>query len=302
MNTTKVTSYFSYNSILGISLSILFISLIIFHIIYFHVEISNTGKLLWNPRSYKYIDIKPKENYLELLKPDESNIKTKEITVGVNKITLSYQINDDTQPFFKLLNSKIDQIKLLEYAYRKCFEIMHDKDHPVQSNKNIKLTFKTSSDKGNAGKYAGAYTSADDNIVANNEYLQTIYEETTEKEFIIYYIGLIIHEMSHVLSIDFNDNTERKIIIRENISEYIRTIAGFQRDSWNVTKTYDTTPKPYGAHGVFFLYWINEKYPGFLQKLIQDMYLNKELETHKDITGKTQEELFSEFQKELPYL
>lgn len=300
---TKYMNSLTYNPKLAITLSIAFVIIIVLHIVILHIEISNTGKLLWNPRSYQYIKITPKEDYLQLLKPDGSNLKSKEITMGSDKITLSYEKKDDSQSFFKLLDSKIDQIKLLEYAYRKCFGIVYDKNQPITHNRNIKLMIGIFRDKDNGG-FAGAYVGDDKNMYTNNEFIQAMYEDTTEDEFIIYYIGLIIHEMTHIFNLFRITTITGKMRFGEHIAEYVRLVSGFQRNTkyWKVTKTSETVPPPYGAYGSYFLYWLNEKYPGFIQKLMSDMYLEGDvIETHKTITGKSEEELFAEFQKELPF-
>ena len=269
--------------------AVLFIAL---YIPLVHLSISNTGKLLWVSNSYRYIDIKPQEDYMPLIKQDGNSINPSNFTLNGQNITISYAIDPEAQNIINEIgiHKIVDPIKLALYSTKKVKSILFDKNN--ETYKNVNMVFNIN----NLNPYAGAYVESSDIINFNLSFIKKIYENTTKEDFMTYYIGLYIHEISH-LYLDFGSKNSR---LRENISEYIRMITGFQPSTWRVNSSNKELPtEEYGAEGAYFLYWIEDNYPGFIKKIIEDNLESDENTYYQEHTGKSIKDLFKEFQKVL---
>lgn len=301
---------FSFNIKLAISIySILFLTSIIY-IYFIHIEYSNTGKILWNSYSYKYIDIRPKEDYMSLLKPDGNVITKKIINLDSSNIELSYSIEADAKLILDSIGilNIIETMKVLEYALKKAKFIMLGKNKKFRYN-TINVIFKKTNE---LSKFAGGYTLLG-NMYINCEFIKAIYNERTKEDFIKYYIGLFIHEFTHmILYPQYSIATNDIIQISENLCEYIRLVSGYGLNNWYLKKSLNHIPtEKYGPEGSYFIYYMESKYPGFVNTILHfveptiDSQTNTEYSTdtlnvlHLKHTGKTLKDNWKEFQNEL---
>ena len=99
-------------------------------------------------------------------------------------------------------------------------------------------------------------------IIVNMTKLQDLYNESYEN-LKIKIIGIIIHEMTHILQ--YTNQSQR--MITENIAEYSRIRSGCIIDwseEWSSLPSMNVT---YGRIPAYF--WLNteQKYPGFMKEL-----------------------------------
>lgn len=270
--------------------------IVVFALIYIfavHVKFSNTGKLLWVSRSYRYIDIKPKEDYMSIIKPDNSDmVASKVVTIEGQAITISYETEPKAQEIINEIgiHKLIDPIKLAEYATKKVNSILFVKDKIVF--KDIKMFFNET----NENEHAGAVVRDGNQIIFNWTFIKKMYENMTKDDFLVYYVGLYVHEMVHTFGIAAY-NSDR---LRENTAEYIRMVAGFQPSTWKVTASNKDLPtEQYGAEGAYFLYWVENKYPGFIKLVSEGEFGPDENKYYRTHTGRSVQDLFHEFKSVL---
>jgi hypothetical protein len=273
-----------------------------------HIEYSNTRALLWNPRPYKYIDIQPKEDYMNLLKPDGSTPVTKKtIYLDGSSVELSYSVNYEAVSILDSMGimNNIETMKVLEYALKKAKTIMLGKDKKFRYD-IVTVTFRKTNE---LSKYAGAYTLGG-SLYVNCEFLKAIYGERTKEDFIKYYIGLFIHEFTHmVLYPQYFNVTSDIITISENLCEYVRLVSGYGLNNWYLRKSSKEGPtEKYGPEGAYFVYYIEKNYPGFVNAILlfvepilytavySTATLNDLIFKH---TGRTLKDLWASFQNEL---
>lgn len=285
------------------------LTVVIFLILFFtiFVKFSNNGSLIWKSYPIKYIDIEAPADINFIIEKDSGPVITKKIlNVNGKEITLTYS-NNENIPLFNILTKKIDHMKLLEYSLRTVIKILYgssDKFRP----ENISVSF----NKKTNNEFAGANTVIYDNsnylIQTNFEFIEKIYNNTDYHEFIIYYVGLFIHEFVHVflgihdpnVSLNDSDNFYR---IQENIPEYVRMISGFLNPNFYLRKSNKKLPTfQYGAEGAYFMHWLNTNYPGTIIKFIKNLSINVKTTDQLllEISGKTLQQLFADFQNDLP--
>jgi hypothetical protein len=268
-------------------------------------EKSNTGKLISINRGIRYIKVSPVENYFDILKSEVNNIPLKSnkiIKINNKPIDIGYEFLEKTNDFVNNLNKRFDPMKLLEFGLRKAVEKIYGNNDEFIPYKVRMISEKTPRDV-----YAGAAVGHWD-IYLNYDFIRKIYEDTNSYDFDMYYIGLIIHECVHIL-MNFEKyrgpyESEDTIRIEENLAEYVRFSTGY----YPLNKQYlakSSKPKPtekYGPEGAWFMYWLGKTYPGILTKLIpfSRRYIKSLDSLYIKETGKTEAQLFSEFNEELP--
>lgn len=279
----------NFNIKLGVVIGIIVVLLGGLYIGLIHVDVSNTGKLLWNSRSYRYIDIKPQEDYMSLIKPEGALVSTKVVTIDNQTINISYATDPKAQEIINEIgiHRLIDPIKLAEYATKKVNSILFNKEQIVY--RDIKMFFNETTEKEHAGAFV-KFTTGE--IFFNWSFIKNRYENMTKDDFINYYVGLYIHELAHTFGIHGSNDR-----LRENAAEYVRMIAGFQPSTWKVTASNKELPTElYGAEGAYFLYWIEDKYPGFIKRLVDDGFSSDENKYYQEHTGRSLKDLWKEFQ------
>lgn len=267
------------------------------------LKISNTGALLIRKYPKKYINIRPPRDIMKVIGSNKLVPVTdsKNIVVNGKQINISYNITEKIQLLEKI-SKTIDSLLLIEYAIRSVINVLYGNSNAVY--KNVKIEFKQRVSKEDT--YAGAsvnYSGSDYNtIIYNFEFIEKIYAETDSYEFLIYYIGLIIHELVHHF-IQVNPVDEDHIRISENIAEYIRMSLGYLNPNFYLYKSNKILPtEHYGTEGAYFMYWLNTSYPGILNELINFVMTNNITleQVLYNYTKKTHKELFAEFNKILP--
>jgi hypothetical protein len=295
-----------------ISTVLIIIGTVLFFV--YAIKTTNTGKIIWKTYPIRYLEIPPPANLMEIIgyKGSEPQKKedSKELTINGKKIIISY-ITEGSIPLLDKIDKEIDKLALIEYSVETIATILYGQSSNF-ALENIKIQYSQKFDNSDNKYYSGAQElhSPDNKSVSviqtNFSFIEEIYAETDHDEFLEYYIGLFMHEITHsFLMPDLDSNSveddENRSRISENISEYIRLVAGFMRykDLGMLNKTLPT--EKYGAEGAYYLYFLQNKYPGILSKLIHyTIKLDKTLDnTLIDYTGKTNEELFAEFKEDL---
>lgn len=268
---------------------------------------SNTGKIIPINNHIKYINTSPKENYLEILKPtgEIPVSNSKDITIGDKVVTLRYTI-ESSNDFIHKINKRFDPLKLVEFCFLKTIGLVYG-PNPREAPRNVHYILR-SKPIDNQDKYAGARAFLKGGIQVidtNFDFIFKIYQETTPYDFDMYYIGLIIHEMSHILTDTFCNGpyfNESRGILMENLSEYVRFTSGYYRkDKMFLLKSRKKkVTEYYGPEGAWFIYWLTT----INKDILQDLHLYSRGYIKDPVyvkhTGKTQEELWKEFQKVLP--
>ena len=286
---------------------LIFIVLIIVFLFTKVYTTSNTGRIIPINNHIKYIDVSPNENYTELLKSERDipDSASKDIIIGDNVVTLKYTI-ESPGDFIKKINKRFNPMKLLEFCFIKTIGLVYGPDIR-EATRNIHFILR-SHPVGDQDKYAGARTFLIKGvhvIDTNFDFISKIYAETTQYDFDMYYIGLLIHEISHTLKDNFCNGPyfeQSRRLLMENLSEYFRFVSGYYRkDRMFLLKSKkQKVSEYYGPEGAWFIYWLTT----INKDILPDLHLYSRGYIKDPVyvkhTGKTEKQLWKEFQKVLP--
>lgn len=268
-------------------------------------ERSNTGVLIQKNVNKRYIDVDPIKDYLELLKPDDKSWDRLSINSYPIKIVEEVKYTND---FINMLNSRYNLVKLVNFSLRKASERFNGTDIYIKIPYELTVKVIDPSTIDEANKYAGGtFDNRDMTLTMNYSFIKTIYNETNQFDFDMYYIGLVIHECCHFLMVTNlgpNKQTGEMIRIEENLCEYVRFSTGYyMKSKMFLKKSNKQRPsEQYGAEAGFFIYWLGKNHNGILKELFlfcKGRFKGNLDDFYKQRTNKTEIELFAEFQNQL---
>lgn len=244
---------------------------------------------------------RPQKELLSIIGPKTPTLKEVSFFVNGNPFTIRLEIQN-SHPLFEKLRVVIDHISMLEFALTNSIKAIYGDAKFETDYRDILIKIRYPIDDN--VYFAGAFVNFENpsSITTNFDFISKIYEQLpNDYEFFKYYIGLFVHEFTHLMlpsQVPFIE--PNRVRITENICEYARLVSGFRTSGWSFTVTNKELPtESYGAEGAYFIYYLKKTYPEFLSKIIKEFFTTQR--TFDDIllqyTNKNQKQLWYDFLK-----